>query len=215
MLSSGLNNVPKLDTSHEKLHNELEKEAILICKNAFFSYFGYYPTISTEASLNQSIIQILSHCKSNTELVAKLSKFRDDFVNSLPLFLKTIRKSGINLKKILNSIPEDCIISPSDKNLGVSPPVWFEKEYNSQIIKGGHEKVELSEFQCLRLLESKIRDFRSILSQNQQMILRNHWPKNTLVHRIGVLKLVPKVRNSIIKLMKRSFFYRFINLLAP
>ena len=86
--------------------------------------------------------------------------------------------------------------------MSLLPPVWFEKEYNSQIVKGGREKVEISESQCLRLLESRIRGFRSNLSQNQQKILKNHWPRIAMVHRIGVLKLVPKVRKIKIIIME-------------
>ena len=196
ILSNGLNNVPKLNTDKEKLGQEMEQEAILTCKNVFFSHFGRYPVISNNGlGLSSTIIQILSQCQSNSVLVSQLAKFRDDFVNSLPIFLNLHQDSGINIQKVLKLIPSDCIISQSDKNLGVSilPPSWYEKEYKSQIIKGGHEKMNISELQCIKILSGKIEEFRSTLSRNQRMILKQYWPPVSKTYRIGVLKLVPKV----------------------
>ena len=117
------------------------------------------------------------------------------FVNSLPIYLELHKNTGINIQTVSNLIPDDCIISQSDKNLGVSilPPSWYEKEYNSQIIKGGQEKMNISEFQCIKILNTKIEEFRNTLSRSQRLVFKHHWPLASKSHRIGVLKLVPKV----------------------
>ena len=48
-------------------------------------------------------------------------------------------------------IPQDCIISPSDKNVGISilPPSWYSRQYREQIDKGGHELQTMNEAQCV------------------------------------------------------------------
>ena len=88
------------------------------------------------------------------------------------------------------------MITASDKNVGISllPPEWYAKEYQNQVIKGGHEPIEMTEESCIQYLISQIRSFRKQCSNDQQKILNNLWPKTTVTkHRIGVMKLVPKV----------------------
>ena len=105
----------------------------------------------------------------------------------------------------------NCIISPSDKQVGISilPYAWYIKEYNSQLEKGGHEKVNISEEKCVAMLLNKISDFKNNCSKVQNSILIKHWPKNKEdKHRIGVLKLVPKVNfHSIIHFLKLKFVF--------
>ena len=72
----------------------------------------------------------------------------------------------------------------------------YAKEYQSQILKGGYEEVSMSEEQCLKTLRKLIHDFQKSNSVNQSRILAKFWPKYTPAKfRLGVLKLVPKVRN--------------------
>ena len=72
LLRNGLKNVPLVKPSIEELIKGLEMEAIMACKNLFFSYYGYFPNLSSNHSLNQSFQIIISQCLSNSEIVCKL-----------------------------------------------------------------------------------------------------------------------------------------------
>ena len=198
-LISGLNNVPYLNIDQNSLVSGIEEEAINACKNAFVSIMGFYPARTSDTNLNQAIIKLLTQAPSNSILVNNLITFREHYVDGLGQYLQDICDTGINLSDILELIPQNCIISQSDKNIGISmlPPSWYAKEYQSQILKGGYEEVSMSEDQCLMKLNKLIYDFQKNNSVNQCKILSKFWPKNVPTKfRLGVLKLVPKVRIS-------------------
>ena len=193
-LENGLNNVLYLKPD-VKLASELEEEAILACKNAFVSLMGFFPICSKKTNLNQTIIELLSQTPSNSELANSLIAFREHYVEGVQKYFEENDSNGIELKDILKSIPKDCIITQSDKNIGISllPPSWYAKEYQTQIEKGGYEKIDMSENLCLAKLHKKILNFQK-RSLNQTRILSKYWPKERPTKfRIGVLKLVPKV----------------------
>ena len=106
--------------------------------------------------------------------------------------------SGLNVKHLISLIPNRSIITNSDKNVGVSilPTEWYEKEYQSQILKGGHELVNLTEDECLAQLANKIRVFKTECTSNQRKLLDPMWPRCTVKYRLGVMKLVPKVNSN-------------------
>ena len=194
LFEKGLNNVPLLGTSAENLLKEFENEVLEACKNLFYSFNGYYPCQSSSVTLNHSILTIISQSGTNNELVNKLVSLRENFVNNVEMFLSRVRSNDPDY--FLNLVPSNVIISPSDKQVGISilPFEWYQKEYRNQVIKGGYELVEMSEAECLAVLTKKIASFREKCSENQLRILSNYWPKfKCSVHRIGVLKLVPKV----------------------
>ena len=145
--------------------------------------------------MNQTIIELLSQTPSNSELANSLIAFREHYVEGVQKYFEENDSNGIELKDILKSIPKDCIITQSDKNIGISllPPSWYAKEYQTQIEKGGYEKIDMSENLCLAKLHKKILNFQK-RSLNQTRILSKYWPKERPTKfRIGVLKLVPKV----------------------
>lgn len=193
-LKTGLKNVPVVTHVENKLIDELEKEAISACKEMFRSYYGHYPRTSSK-KLDTALLGIISQCSSNSKLVGQLSDFRQTFVENLPVFLSSVSQRGLDVKQLIGLIPDCCIITNSDKNVGISilPPEWYEKEYLSQINKGGHELVILSEDECLAQLSNKIREFKSNCSPAQKKLLDSLWPKAFVKHRLGVMKLVPKV----------------------
>ena len=196
LLACGLKNVPLLKNSSVELQLELEAEAKLVCRNIFFETYGQYPRISPNQSFSKAVLEIMSQCSSNSEIVSCLVKFRDQFLENIPFFLRMLPKQGIQVKKIVNLIPSGCIISPSDKNLGISilPPEWFAKEYETQVMKGGHESIDMTESECLSMLQRKIRNFKSECSDAQLKILNRFLPRKSIENpRIGVLKLIPKV----------------------
>ena len=107
-----------------------------------------------------------------------------------------INYDGIDYLKIRKTIPAECIVTQSDKNVGISvlSPSWYAKEYQAQISKGGYEKIDLLEEQCLKILNMKIHKFQKKHSGKNSKILARLWPRNNPTkNRIGVLKLVPKV----------------------
>ena len=196
-LKSGLKSVPVASVDISKLVVELETEAIAACKEMYRATYGYYPK-SDRNSLDKSIIGIISQCSSNSVLVGQLSDFRQSFVESLPVFLSSIPDSGLDVRKLLSLVTQGCIITNSDKNVGISilPPAWYEKEYQSQISKGGHEFVNMTEGECLAYLSKQIDDFKKGCSQDQLKILTSLWPKSVIKKpRLGVMKLVPKVNS--------------------
>ena len=194
-LKSGLKNVPIVQNDTNKLVSELENEAVSACKEMFRSCYGYYPQVSSH-SLDKSLIGIISQCCTNSELVGQLSDFRQSFVENLPFFLSSLPRTGLDIKQLIAMIPEGCIITNSDKNVGISilSPEWYAKEYQIQITKGGHEFVDWTETKCLAHLSNKITDFKNNVSPVQRKLLDSLWPKKKIMkHRIGVMKLVPKV----------------------
>ena len=89
---------------------------------------------------------------NNDKLNSSLISIRENFILKLPVFIKNLKPVGtVDIRKVKNLIPENCILSPSDKNLGVTllPPQWYQKEYQSQIIKGGYELQIFSESQYI------------------------------------------------------------------
>ena len=196
MLKSGLKFVPHSQCHVDEILSDLDKEAKLVCKNIFYSSYGHYPHVSPGFSLSSSVLQIIAQCVTNSSTISSLINFRDQFLENIPFFINSLPIDGLNVKKMVNLIPQGCIISASDKNIGVSilPPSWYSKEYHSQILKGGHELVDISESRCLALLNGKITNFKKNCSKNQEKILRGFWPRKSVsIPRIGVMKLVPKV----------------------
>ena len=89
---------------------------------------------------------------NNEKLNISLTSIRENYILKLPVFIKNLKPVGtVDIRKVKNLIPENCILSPSDKNLGVTllPPQWYQKEYQSQIIKGGYELQIFSESQYI------------------------------------------------------------------
>ena len=210
LLKNGLNDVPKIATSKEEIFIDLQEEIKVAAKNLYFSYYGVYPQTSKE-SLDKTILSILSQCTSNSTIIPALISLRDNFVENIPFFLSSINERKIKASDLLKLLPNNCIITPSDKQVGISilPYAWYIKEYNSQLEKGGHEKVNISEEKCVAILLNKITDFKNNCSKVQNSILIKHWPKNKEdKHRIGVLKLVPKVNfHSFINFLKIKFVF--------
>ena len=174
LLENGLKTVPVLDTHLDDTLDSLEKEAILACRNLFFTYYGNYPRMSPKISFSHSILDIISQSNTNTALVDQLVTLRNHFVENIPFFLSSIPKSSLTAKDLMSLVPDDCIISPSDKQVGISvlPKSWYEKEYQSQLVKGGHELVNMTEAQCLLSLKDKILKFRESCTINQRKILK-------------------------------------------
>ena len=196
LLGNGLKNVPILNTPQDEILDSLEQEAILASRNLFFTYYGHYPRRSPRISFSHSILDIISQSNTNTALVDQLVSLRNNFIENVPFYLSSIPSSSVKAKDLMKLVPDDCIISPSDKQVGISvlPYSWYEKEYKSQIVKGGHELVDMTEMQCLNLLKDKILKFRENCTKNQRKILKEYWPRLKIDQpRIGVLKLVPKV----------------------
>ena len=193
-LKAGLKNVPVVKVDESDIAKELKEEAVSACRAMFRSEYGYYPAVTTKC-FDNALVQIISKCSANSKLVGQICDFRQDFVENMPFFLSSLVDSGLNVKHIISLIPNRSIVTNSDKNVGVSilPTEWYEKEYQSQILKGGHELVNLSEDECLSQLASKISVFKAECTSNQRKLLDPLWPRCTVKYRLGVMKLVPKV----------------------
>ena len=141
MLKSGLKFVPHSQCHVDEILSDLDNEAKVVCKNIFYSSYGHYPHVSPGFSLSSSVLQIIAQCVTNSSTISSLINFRDQFLENIPFFINSLPIDGLNVKKMVNLIPQGCIISASDKNIGVSilSPSWYSKEYHSQILKGGHE----------------------------------------------------------------------------
>ena len=153
-LKTGLKNVPYLSVNKDTLYNELTEEAILCCKERFRLQYNRYPFVSSKSTFDEKILSIISQCVTNTEIVRNLSDFRNCFVESLPAYLSSLPKGGLDIGSLLSLMPEGSVITTSDKNVGISilPYEWYIKEYETQMEKGGHENVNISEDECSRHL---------------------------------------------------------------
>ena len=194
-MKNGLNDVPEIATPKEELLFELQQEIIIAAKNIFFCNYGVYPRIAKD-TLDKTILSILAQCTSDSPITSSIISLRDNFVENIPFFLSAIDHGKIKASDLLKLLPKNCIISPSDKQVGISilPFAWYIKEYKTQLEKGGHEKIIMTEEKCLATLLKKISEFRNNCSKVQDTILVKLWPKQRVDrHRIGVLKLVPKV----------------------
>ena len=85
-------------------------------------------------------------CQSyhNVQQTLNLSDFRNCFIESLPVYLSSLPDNGIDIGSLLSLLPRGCVVTTSDKKVGVSllPYEWYLKEYKIQLEKGGHERVE-------------------------------------------------------------------------
>ena len=121
---------------------------------------------------------------------------REAYHSRIPDYLSTLRnRTDDQVRYIQNLVPDKCILSQPDKNLGVFllPVDWYRKEYLGYVEKGGNELQNMTEEQCIGKLVRTISDFRGALNDEQCTILKDHWPKFCQgPFRIGVLKIVPK-----------------------
>ena len=134
--------------------------------------------------------------KSGSSLVNELCQLRENYIE-VASKIKDNPIGKIDMRNFQRTLPHSCIITQSDKNVGVSilPYEWYMKEYEVHIQKGGHEAVHISENQCLAMLNKVVEDFKNNCTPTQRKILIQHWPKTAdASQKIGVLKLLPKVR---------------------
>ena len=64
-----------------------------------------------------------------------------------------------------------------------------------QIIKGGYQKIQMTEKQCLVMLCGKARQFMESCTVQQRLLIKKYIPYfDERTYRLGVLKLIPKVQ---------------------
>ena len=194
-LENGMSFVPKLNPDLSKLKLNLITEAISACKSLFKDAVGYYPRVSVNNKLDDAIIQMISQSKCNSNLVNQMIKFRDSFTESFPMFLSSLPDNRTLVQDLIRLNPDGCVITVSDKNVGISvlPIDWYSKEYKAQIQKGGHILINKTEPECLALLYRAIQEFKESCNAEQTRLLNTNWPREPRNHRIGIMKLVPKV----------------------
>ena len=200
-LEDGLGNVPEITRDVEEVTGEVEKEIKIACKNLFLTIVGSYPRfISFNVSVDAFIQNLIILAPNFEKPVFSLISIRENYLTRLPFFIENLKKAGkkenCKIEQIIALIPRNCILSPSDKNLGVCmlPPLWHDKEYKSQVLKDGYEIQDISEAKCLSIMQQNIKIFRDSLFEDQKIMLSSHWPKISISKpRIGVLKLVPKI----------------------
>ena len=130
-MESGLGNVPEVTVEKNKVVSEIETEVKEACKNLFISLVGSYPkSISMKCTLDSFIKSLIVKAPNNQELLNSLILMRDNYNSRLPAILNTPYIGTCDLRKIKKLIPDNIILSPSDKNLGACllPPAWFEKQ---------------------------------------------------------------------------------------
>ena len=196
-MEDGLGNVPELTVERGKIMAEIDTEIKLACLNLFRTLVGCYPeSLSVKCSIDSYIKGLIARAPNNDRLLTNLIAMRENYISSLPKIKKLPHLGKSDMQKIIELIPVNTVLSPSDKNLGACllPPSWYQKEYASQIQKGGYELQEITENQCITLLLSEITKFRANLSTEQRKLLKEKWTRGPQASpRIGVLKLVPKV----------------------
>ena len=209
-LKNGLNNVPEMVYDKEVVISEIEDEVKRACSNLFTSLIGEFPrAVSFRDSLDTFIRNLIVLAPSHEKLVSSLISLREAYHSRLPDYIRGLKnKTEDQVKFIQDQVPDNCILSPSDKNLGVCllPVQWYKKEYEGQVEKGGYELQNITEEQCLGKLIRTISEFKGALNNDQSTILKDHWPKYCQgPFRIGVLKIVPKIHKLIGPITKDSW----------
>ena len=158
-LEDGLGNVPEITRDVEEVTGEVEKEIKIACKNLFLTIVGSYPRfISFNVSVDAFIQNLIILAPNVEKLEFSLISIRENYLTRLPFFIENLKKAGkkenCKIEQIIALIPRNCILSPSDKNLGVCmlPPLWYDKEYKAQVLKGGYEIQDISEAQSLSIM---------------------------------------------------------------
>ena len=170
----------------------VSSSSLVAASKLFFSKYNYFPRVNG-LTLNDKLSSIISQCTSGSRIVDELCMMRDNFYNNL--FTMNPNATTEDMKGLKNLVPKHCIISQSDKNVGVSilPAAWYMKEYQVQVERGGYQLVNMTEEECIRMLKFKIEDFKSKCTPPQLKIINSHKTDSVKNHRIGVLKLLPKV----------------------
>ena len=160
LLEAGLNTVPKIVISDDKILAEVENELKVACRNLFTSIIGVFPySISLKDSLDGVIKNLMILAPNNKHLNDSLMVMRENYHASLHAFTGSLigskeNKDTIDVKKFLKMVPGKSILTPSDKNLGVCmvPHSWYEAQYREQLFKGGYELQDMDESSCLAML---------------------------------------------------------------
>ena len=201
ILSSWLSIVPHLrpdpEETKKRIEHDLKKSAI----NYFRSTMKYYPCgASLTMKFDELMLLLSSRVPCGSPLAEYFYQLRDLYTESIGTFITKIKNISCNDemldRRILRQIPEDVIVSISDKNLGVCllPLSWYVKQYSVQCVKGAFQKIEMSEEMCIAYMINEINIFRNVMTSEQQKIVKTVWPKfPPPTPRVGVLKLVPKV----------------------
>ena len=169
-MEDGLNNVPEVTIDKKQLNMEVDEEIKLSCRNLFCSVVGYYPrNISMKCSMDAYIQSLIIQAPSDAKLIHSLVAMRENYQASIPIIGAMQNIGRVDMKKIIKLIPDNSILSPSDKNLGACllPPLWYQKEYATQIQKGGYELQNIDENQCIRLLLKKSLIFGKISQKSR------------------------------------------------
>ena len=200
-LQDGLNNVPEIAVDRAVVLSEIESNIKTACLNIFIASNGYYPrSFTLKDSMDTLIRNLIILEPSNKTMVSSLISLRENYVSRVPQIQENKVVGKSKMRKMQNLIPKESILSPSDKNLGISllPSSWYEKEYLAQVEKGGYELQDINESDCVKMLLTKIGAFKKSLLPEQSSLLTSHWPKHGVeTPRLGVLKLVPKVHKLI------------------
>ena len=200
LLGTGLDVVPQTKQDAQSI-----KATILSnLKSAAIAYFrstiGHYPYGTDSIS---ELDPLLLHLSMLTPCGSPLSEFyfklRDTYKISIDVFLGGIVSDVENKTPsalIKQNIPDNFVITPTDKNLGVAlvPIGWYHDQYKSHVIKGGYILSHLNESQCIYLLVNKIQQLWDENCVQQNTLLRRAWPKYySKKYKIGVLKIIPKI----------------------
>ena len=162
---------------------------------------NYYPKgADTKMKFDELLLLLSSLVPCGSPLAEYYYQLRDLYKESFSSYVNNIKKMNTDMetldKKTLKEIPEDVVVSISDKNLGVCllPIPWYVKQYTVQCLKGAFQKVNMTEQMCIAYLQNEIRIFRNVITPEQREIIKKKWPRHPPpTPRIGVLKLVPKI----------------------
>ena len=209
-LRNGLNNVPEVVLEKKVVISEIEREVKLACRNLFTALIGATPwQVSLKDSVDNFIKNLIILAPNNEKLIKSLISLREAYHARLPEYINCLKDKGDDLIQHMQGlVPDSCILSPSDKNLGVCmlPASWYQKEYETQVVKGGYELQNETEQQCIGNLVRSISDFGKGLNNEQNTILNDHWPRKCHgPFKIGCLKLVPKIHKLVSPITPESW----------
>ena len=191
LLRYGANYVPHMELCNCTQKDIYGKDLVEASKKMFLESTGYFPrtneNMSTISNLKLLMIQVPSNSKESAFLETLIEEFSKKLFNC--------GKKCRVYNKFEKLVPSGTILSVSDKGLGICllPVEWFIKQYVVQAQKGGHIQTGFSNTECVSLLLKNISMFRADLNSQERLHLKQYFKSGGKQHRIGVLKLIPKI----------------------
>ena len=195
-LSSGSNFVPMDHLSSAELRVFVENDLKNAAINFYREEHKVYPLVDQSASLTSVLKQLMSQSPSNSYQLEFYTSMHNNYMENGYQFYEQFEKGHyIESKDALKMTPNGTILTLTDKGLGpcLLPVEWYVQQYKIQAEKGKHAATGLSSDQCINLLKATIQNFRSTLSSDECLTLKQYFVSGNPNYKVGIMKVIPKI----------------------